>query len=418
MRSESEPNGVLVIGAGIVGICTALALRQRNLAVTLIDRDDPAAATSFGNAGVISPWACVPQSMPGMMRNVPRWLLDPSGPLHIRARYLPRLAPWLIDFLRAGRPARLPAIADAMLTVNRPALDMYRQLLAGTGEEGLVRDSVYLHVSRKAASGGPLPLAWRMREERGVPVRRLSGDEAREIEPELSPAIRAAMLISDQGRTVNPGRLGQVLARKSAEAGVRIERVPVTAITPKPGGGYLVRTGDGTREALIVVLTAGVWSARLLAPLGVRVRLEAERGYHLIFSDPGITLNTSVMDSDNVFVASSMEMGVRAAGTAEFAGIDAPPDYRRAHIFARHARSLFPNLQTAETIPWMGRRPSTPDSVPCIGEVPGYPGLFCGFGHGHLGLTGAPMTGRMIAALAVGERLNVDMQPYGLDRFA
>ena len=407
---------VVVIGAGIVGTCSALMLCERGRRVTLIDRDEPSAATSFGNAGVISPWACVPQSMPGMLAKVPRWLLDPDGPLHIRARYLPTLLPWLLKFLKAGRPARVASIADAMLTVNRPGLELYRQLLDGTGETGLVLDSCYLHVSRLPAVDGGL--AWRLRSERGVPVRELTGDEAREIEPELSPAIRSARMISDQGRTVNPGRLGQVLARKAAAAGVRIERTAVNAIRPLPDGGYLLETADGQRQAPVVVVTAGVWSRRLLAPLGIRVPLEAERGYHLVFTDPGITLSNSVMDADNMFVASSMEAGVRAAGTAEFAGIDAPPDYRRARVFARHCRSLFPGLRTDETAEWMGRRPATPDSLPCIGEVPGYPGLFCGFGHGHLGLTGAPMTGRMIAALVVGERLNIDMAPYRLDRFA
>ena len=411
-----KESDVLVIGAGIVGTCTALMLCDRGRTVTLVDRDEPSAATSFGNAGVISPWACVPQSMPGMLARVPRWLLDPDGPLHIRARYLPTLLPWLVRFLRAGRPERVASIADAMFTVNRPSLELYRQLLDGTGEHGLVRDSNYLHVSRlPPAAGG---LAWRLREERGVPFRELSGDEARDIEPELSPEIRSARLISNQGRTVNPGRLGEVLARKAAAAGVRIERTAVHAIRPQSGGGYLLETGDGERRAPVAVVTAGVWSERLLAPLGIRVPLEAERGYHLVFTDPGITLENSVMDADNMFVTSSMEAGVRAAGTAEFAGIDAPPDYRRARIFARHSRSLFPRLQTGETTEWMGRRPATPDSLPCIGEVPGYPGLFCGFGHGHLGLTGAPMTGRMIAALVVGERLNIDMTPYRLDRFA
>ena len=147
------------------------------------------------------------------------------------------------------------------------------------------------------------------------------------------------------------------------------------------------------------------------------VALEAERGYHLVFKDPGVNLTHSVLDSDNKFVSSSMEMGMRSAGTAEFAGIDAPPDYRRARVFEKHAKSLFPTLNTGSIEEWMGRRPSTPDSVPYIGEVPGFPRLFYGFGHGHLGLTGAPMTARMVSALVSNEPLNIDMKPYRLDRF-
>jgi D-amino-acid dehydrogenase len=415
--TEDHSKGAIVIGAGIVGICTALALHEKGFTVTVLDRVGPAEATSHGNAGVVSPWSCVPQSMPGLWKSVPKWLLDPEGPLNVRWAYLPRMLPWLGKFLGAGAEARLPAIADAMLAVNRPSLDMYHQLLAGTGEEALVKDCYYLHVSRTTEGANTNSLAWRLRRERDVPFEALSGDEVREIEPELSPDIKAAVLIRQQGRTVNPGRLGKVLAAKAEALGVTFQLTDVAGIIPLEGGGYRVETKDGSHDAGTVVLAAGVWSARLLEPLGVKVSLEAERGYHLIFKDPGVTLTNSIMDADNKFVTSSMEMGVRSAGTAEFAGIDAAPNYQRAKVFAKHTKSLLPNLNTEPTEEWMGRRPSPPDSVPYIGEVPGYPRLFHGFGHGHLGLTGAPMTGRMVAALASGEPPNVDMKPYRIDRF-
>ena len=415
--SEDQSKDAIVIGAGIVGICAALALREKGFDVTVLDRVGPAEATSHGNAGVVSPWSCVPQSMPGLWKSVPKWLLDPEGPLNVRWGYLPTMMPWLGKFLSAGALERLQAIADAMLAVNRPNLDLYHQYLAGTGEENLVTDCNYLHVSRTAQGADPNSLAWRLRRERDVPFEAISGDEAREIEPELSPDIKAAVVIRQQGRTVNPGRLGKVLAAKAEAMGVTFPLTEVKAIAPREGGGYRVDTNDGPREAGTVVLAAGVWSARLLEPLGVKVSLEAERGYHLIFKDPGVSLTHSIMDADNKFVTSLMEMGVRSAGTAEFAGIDAAPNYNRAKVFIKHTKSLLPNLNIGETVEWMGRRPSPPDSVPYIGEVPGYPRLFHGFGHGHLGLTGAPMTGRMIAALASGEPLNIDMTPYRIDRF-
>lgn len=415
--SEDQSRDAIVIGAGIIGVCAALALRDKGFSVTVLDRVGPAEATSHGNAGVVSPWSCVPQSMPGLWKNVPKWLLDPEGPLTVRWGYLPRMVPWLAGFLAAGAEKRLPAIADAMLAVNRPNLDMYHQYLTGTGEEDLVKDCCYLHVSRTDKGANTNDLAWRLRRDRGVPFEQLSGDEAREMEPELSPDIKAAVVIRQQGRTVNPGRLGKVLAAKAEAMGVAFPLTEVKGITPREGGGYRVETSEGPREAGTVVIAAGAWSARLLAPLGVKVALEAERGYHLIFKDPGVTLTHSIMDADNKFVTSSMEMGVRSAGTAEFAGIDAAPNYQRAKVFAKHTKSLLPNLNVDETVEWMGRRPSPPDSVPYIGEVPGYPRLFHGFGHGHLGLTGAPMTGRMIAALASDEPLNLDMTPYRIDRF-
>jgi D-amino-acid dehydrogenase len=414
---DTEAKDAIVIGAGIVGICAALALQDKGFAVTVIDRDGPAEATSYGNAGVISPWSCVPQSMPGLWKKVPKWLLDPEGPLSIRWSYAPRMLPWLLEFLRAGAAHRLPAIADAMLAVNRSSVELYRQLLADTGEDTLVRDCLYLHLYRDPNGADPDALPWRLRRDRGVPIEVLRGGEIQELEPEISPAFKSAVAIKQQGRTVNPGRLGKVLAAKAEARGARFPRGRVTRIAGRDSHGYRVETDQGSHGASKVILAAGAWSKRLLSDLGVRLPLEAERGYHLVFTDPGLTLSHSLMDADHKFVTSSMEMGVRSAGTAEFAGLDAAPDYRRARVFERHTKALLPNLNTDACEEWMGPRPSAPDSIPYIGPVPGHPDLFAGFGHGHLGLTGAPMTARMLAGLAAGEPLNMDMSPYRLDRF-
>ena len=288
---ETEARDAIVIGAGIVGICATLALQDKGFDVTVIDREGPAEATSYGNAGVISPWSCVPQSMPGLWKQVPKWLLDPEGPLSIRWSYAPRMLPWLIEFLRAGTPSRLPAIADAMLAVNRSSVELYRQLLADTGEDALVRDCLYLHLYRDPKGADPDALPWRLRRERGVPLEVLKGGEIQELEPEVSSAFQSAVAIRQQGRTVNPGRLGKVLAAKAEARGARFLRARVTRIAGRDGPGYRVETDEGSHEANKVVLAAGAWSKRLLADLGVRLPLEAERGYHLVFTDPGLTLS-------------------------------------------------------------------------------------------------------------------------------
>ena len=415
---DTDARKVTVVGAGIVGICTALALQERDFEVSIIDRDAPAEGASYGNAGVISPWSCVPQSLPGLWKNVPKWLLDPKGPLSVRWTYGPRVFPWLVKFMKAGSLQRLPAIADAMLAVNAPSIELYRQLLADSGEGDLVKDCLYLHVYRDAGGADPGALPWRLRSERGVPLEFLKSGEVQELEPEISPAFKSAVVIKQQGRTINPGRLGKVLAALAERRGARFLRGRVERIVPDANGGYRIDTDQGSHTSKTVVLAAGAWSVRLLSGLGVRVPLEAERGYHLMFTDPGLSLSHSVLDGDHMFVTSSMEMGVRSAGTAEFAGLDAAPDYRRARVFKAHAKALLPNLNTESTEEWMGTRPSSPDSVPFIGPLPGHPGIFCGFGHGHLGLTGAPMTGRMLAALVSNEPLNVDMTPYRLNRFS
>ncbi len=414
---DSQAKDVTIIGAGAVGIASALSLLELGETVELIDRDEPASGASHGNAGVVSPWTCVPQSMPGVWRNVPKWLMDPEGPLNVRLSYLPQFIPWAIRFIRAGHPDRLPTIADAMLALNRPSVDLYRHHLDGTGAQHLLSDSYYLHVYRNADAIDLNQLAWRMRSERGVPLEVVREKELWDLEPALSHEYQGAVVIRDQARALDPGGIWKVLADKARGMGAVFHKREVKALTPQSDSGWRIETDQGPMTARKVVVAAGAWSARLLKPLGHKVPLEAERGYHLVFTSPGVTVNNSIMETEAKFVASSMAAGVRCAGTAEFAGIDAPPDYRRAQIFKAHARRLFPDINTDEVTQWMGRRPSFPDSLPCIGEVPGQPNLFVAFGHSHYGFGMAPATGRIIAGVVHGTPPNVDLAPYSIGRF-
>jgi len=414
---QADGKSVVVLGAGIVGIFTALSLLERGFKVTLVDRDGPAEGASHGNAGVISPWSVVPQAMPGIWKNAPRWLIDPEGPLSIRWPYAPRLIPWMRRFFQVGTEQQLPSTADAMFALNRPNVDLYRYHLKGTGKEHLVVDSVYLHVFRDPSDVDPNGMGWRLRAERGVPFEVLNAGELHEMEPALSPDYKAAFLIKDQARATDPGGVGKALAEKALSLGAVFVRATVERIIPQEGGGYRLDCGSRQIEAPRLVLTAGAWSARLLATLGVKVPLEAERGYHLILQNPGINVNYSVMDVKRYFVASLMDAGVRLAGTAEFGGLDAEPNYERARMLKALAQSLFPAINAEDTVEWSGIRPSFPDSLPCIGEVPGHKGLIAAFGHSHYGFGMAPNTGRLAAMVVNEETPNVPMEPYSVDRF-
>ena len=417
MTATTAVEGALVVGAGIVGICCALSLLEKGEQVTLIDRDAPGQGASYGNAGVISPWSNVPQSLPGVWKSIPKWLLDPEGPVAIRPGYLLKALPWAIRFLRAGTPEKIVAVSDAMATLARPSVDLYRHHLNGTGHEDLVRDSWYLNVYRRAEDASLNRADWRLRARQDTPVEVISGERLREIEPALSPEFKAAIVIRDQARAIAPGRIGEVLAEKVRSMGGKVLRGKVHRLRPE-GEGWIADTDLGELTAPKVVLAAGAWSARLLEPLGLSLPLEAERGYHLVFKNPGVALNNSVLDVERKFVTSSMESGIRSAGTAEFAGLDAPPNYRRARIFKGLTKRMLPDLNTDDVEEWMGVRPSFPDSLPCIGELPGLPGLFAAFGHSHYGLMMAPATGRIVADLVTATPGNVDLAPYRAERFA
>lgn len=409
---------VTIIGAGAIGIASALSILETGLSVELIDRDEPASGASHGNAGVVSPWNCVPQSMPGLWKSVPKWLMDSEGPLVVRWQHLPKFLPWALKFIRVGQPERIAKVADAMSALTRSNVESYRRHLSGTGKEDLICDSYYVHVFRDLDKIDLNQLGWRLRADRGAPLEVVRDEALWELEPALSHDYRGAVLVKQQARALDPGAIGKALAKKAQLMGAVIHRRTVQSIAPLGNGRWRVVTDEGEMTAKCLVIAAGAWSARLLSPLGVRVPLEAERGYHLVLRDPGVTLNNSIMDTEHKFVASSMRAGVRCAGTAEFAGLDAPPDYRRAQVFKKLASRLFPDINTADTVEWMGARPSLPDSLPCIGPIPGFENLYGAFGHCHHGFGMAPATGRLVANLVRGVEPNIDLSPYSIERFA
>ena len=414
--SNDQPD-VTIIGAGIIGICSALSLTERGLSARLIDRAGPAEATSNGNAGVISPWSCVPQSLPGTWRTLPKALLDPLGPLRIDWRYLPAFLPWAFRFLKAGRPDKVEKIAAAMDVLNRPNVELYRRHLAGTGVEHLLKDSYYLQVHRRPLAIDPDDFACRLRAEHGTPFEIIDGDQLREIEPALSPDYRSAMVIRDQARALSPGDLGKALADKAETLGADFLRRDVQAITPDDDGRWLIETQGKTLTTSKLLIAAGPWSTRLLAPLGIKLPLAYERGYHLECRNPGVELKHSIMDLEKKFVTSAMASGIRSAGTAEFADLDAPPDFRRAEMLKPLTRAMLPGIATEDCQSWMGTRPSFPDSLPCIGPIKGHPNLYAAFGHSHYGLGMAPKTGEIIADLLAARPPNLDLAPYRPDRF-
>jgi len=412
----SRQSSVIVIGSGIVGACAALDLQRRGLRVTLVDRLDPGEACSFGNAGILAAQAVVPLAMPGIHRQVPRMLTDPEGPLVIRQKGLRRTVPWVWQFLKSARKDQIPARADAMKALYGTTLELHEQLAREAEVPELIVPSNYLYVYRRASAVDvERDLAWRLRRDRGGRIDVFDGDAIREIEPDLATIYERAVRLGPIGRTTNPYRLTRAYADLFRRKGGEFKKAEVRAVAPD-STSVAIETSDGRLEAGHLVITAGSWSMRLLEPLGIRFPLIAERGYHMTFADPGVTLNHAVSDPDRHISVSSMEVGLRLAGTEELGDPDDAPSWRRAEVLRKFAAEMFPRANLSRGSRWMGPRPGTPDGVPAIGPVPGYPNIIVGFGHGHLGLTGAPMTGRIIGALVAGERLNMDLAPYRIER--
>ncbi|WP_138471472.1 FAD-binding oxidoreductase [Poseidonocella sp. HB161398] len=407
----------VIIGAGVVGICTALSLIERGRKVRLIDRDAPGQATSYGNAGVISPFSITPHSSPGLWKALPGMLADPRKPLRVRPGFWPRMAPWGLRFLANGTEAKFRESAAAMRALCAPSIELYRRYLEAAGQGGLIADSYYIHAFRNPDKASLDALGFKVRAEHGAELELVGSQGLQAVEPAVSKDFKAAILIKGQGRALSPGRIGSVLAERVAALGGIVERAEVTGLS-REGGTWTVTTSAGAHEAESVVMAAGAWSRALLAPLGLRLPLMAERGYHIEISDPGVTLNNSFTDVEATVVASSMEGGMRVAGTAEFGDIDAAPDPAREAVFRKLARGICPDVAEGPAKVWMGRRPTLPDSLPALGGLPGQPGLYAAFGHSHHGLMMAPKTGEVVAELVTGGDPGIDMAPYAPLRFS
>ena len=408
----------IVVGAGIVGVCTGLELQKRGWTVTIIDRQAPGEGASFGNAGILAAQAVVPVAMPGLLQKVPRMLLDSESPLTVRLGSLRHTLPWLMHFMRAANATKASQSADAMKVLNATSYELHEALAREAGVPELVKPSRYLYVHRNPRQlNVDTGLAWKLRRERGSEIEVIEGKALRDAEPELSPEYTKGVLLGPMGFTLNPFRLTQAYAALFAKRGGEILRADVTALQPD-GAKVGVETSAGRREAETVIVAAGAWSLKLVKPLGLKLPLIAERGYHMTFANPGITLNHVISEVELQFAVTPMETGLRVAGTEELGLADDTPDWRRAEVLKRQARRMFPNANLATSTRWMGPRPGTPDSLPAIGPLPGHPNILIAAGHGHLGLTGGPNTGRIIAAMASNERLNIPLEPYAPNRFA
>ncbi|MFE1598959.1 NAD(P)/FAD-dependent oxidoreductase [Methylobacterium sp. ID0610] len=413
----STETTAIVLGAGVVGLSTALYLRRAGRDVTVIDPLPPGGGASFGNAGMISADTASPIAIPGMLRQVPGWLRDRKGPLVVSPSYFPAALPWLLRWIREGRMDRVLAISDALRALHKDSFACWQDLVGPRLFGDLVRRSGQIQVWDGDGESRGAAVERLIRERHGIEAQVLGADDLQQMLPGIARSVRRALLVPGNGYTVSPARLVGALAERLREEGGTIVAERAMTLVPREGGGFMVWTNVANRTADHVVVAGGAWSKALLDPLGVRVPLETERGYHAMLPSPSIEPRYTISYKSRGFGVTPMEGGLRAAGTVEFAGLDAPPDETRAKLLAEHARALFPGLTHGEPRLWMGFRPSFPDTLPVLGPVPSRPGLHLAFGHGHYGMTAGPPSGRLVAALVARRPAPIDPAPYSVSRF-
>jgi len=414
---EAGAARIVVIGAGLVGLTAAHALADEGYAVTVIDREGPAAGASRGNAGWLAHTDIDPIASPGMLAQVPRFLLDPLGPLAIRARYLLPILPWLARLILASRPSQLTRSIEALVSLNRLAMPAWERLSRqlGTGHFIHRRGALFAYDDARLLARARLQFA--RQRGFGIDVVELDRAELRQMEPALAETILGAGYFPDAAHVSDPRLVTEALFNAARLRGIGFIKAEVTAVARGPG--VLVQaTGHNPILADRCVIAAGAWSRNLAHALGDTIPLETERGYNVSFPEAGHGLARPVSFGGHGFVATPLSTGLRIGGAVELGGLTLPPNHARTRALHQKAQRLLRDVPAFETgTVWMGHRPSLPDSLPVIGFCRAGKEVVYAFGHGHYGLTQSAATGRIVADLIAGRTPPVDLAPFSPQRF-
>jgi len=415
--SASQTPDTLIIGAGIVGICAAAYLAEAGRNVTVVDRTGICEETSSGNAAALAFSDVLPLAHKGMLRHLPKWLMDPLGPLAIPPAYLPRLAPWLWRFWRAGAPDRYEAALAAQAALMQLAEAEWLALMERSGTRGMLHEEGSLELYESEAEFAASLPGWAARQRFGIAFSHIAGNDLASLQPGLAPRFVKGTFVPGWKTVSNPKDLGKAIWAYAQSRGAHFVQATVRTVSAGDHG-VTAQTSDGRQlNARTLLIAAGAWSHLLARQLGDRIPLETERGYNTTLPKSAFDLKRQLIFSGHGFVVTPLADGVRVGGAVELAGLERPPNYARSKAMLAKAGQFLPGLDTAGGREWMGFRPSLPDSVPVIGGSARHPNVHFAFGHGHLGLTQAAATARLIRDRLLGQAQPIDMKPFSPQRF-
>jgi D-amino-acid dehydrogenase len=416
IMADPKQADIVVVGAGIIGVACALQLARQGRRVVVLDPQAPGMGASYGNAGHLATEQVFPIADLSILKRLPAMLLDPMGPLRLDWTYLPRALPWFIRLLLNLRPARYQRTVAGLRALNEGSLGAWQRLLQSIGQAPLLREDGSLLVYERAESRAALDAVQQRLRQQGVAVDFWSGDAVRKAAPQLSDAIQGGLFFPATGHFLDPYTVVGELVNAAKAEGVQFLQQRVLDGRVE-GSGVSLTTDQGVLTAQQVLIACGAHSAKLTAALtGKQVPLDTERGYHLMLPHEQQRLPFAVTSWERKFIMTPMTGGLRLAGTVEFAGLDRPANMQRAWQLHRLSKGLFQHdLSDSEATPWMGFRPSLPDSLPIIDRVCEGKVLLA-FGHQHLGLTQAAVTAERVGQLAAGERVP-QLHLYRLERF-
>ena len=410
---------VIVLGAGIVGVCCALELLSKGMRVTLVDRQAPGMETSMGNAGVLARSSLMPFNHPGLWSQLPRLLKNDTVQFRYRAPYLAKNLGWASRFLLNARPSVFNETVRALDGLIRLSAPEHLKLLEAAGARHRLRDTGWIFLYRSEAAWNSGALARNTYAQYQVPTQTLDPAELARLEPALSPIFHRALWIQGSYSVDDPHAVVTAYADLFQQAGGTFKRLTASAIR-RDGQGWTVQ-GAQASESLSadqLVVALGPWSQALLKTTGITLPMAFERGYHMHYRGrDGASVTRPVYDTGGGYVLSPMARGLRLTTGVELDACDAAPRTTQLDLAEARAREAFPLGERVDPAAWLGRRPTLPDSRPMIGQAPRHPGLWLALGHQHIGFSTAPGTAKILGELMCDKVDASRHHPFRPERF-
>ena len=406
---------IAVVGAGIVGICSAYYLKKSGFNVTLLDREDPGTMTSFGHACSFADYANVPVNYPGLIWDIPKMLLRKDGPLAVDFFYILKNLPWALSFLKNCNKEKVDEIASSLTNLLKHSQLSYDEIFKDVDVQEYISHEENLYLFDTKKSFEDYEYANIIRKNNRVNVRNLNKDEVKELEPNIADVYYAGQVFTGSRHTTNPLAISTKIFATFLELGGNYIKQNVKALNQKENS---IELSLDNKKIIFdkIIISAGAWSNQIANMLGDKFPLDTERGYHILFETNEKLINRPVAWSESGFYLIQIHNGIRAAGTVEIAGLKKSPNKKRIEMIERQSRKVLPQLGKVKST-WMGRRPTLPDSLPIIGKSQQNSNVIYAFGHQHIGWTLGAVTGKIIDSLSRDQIPNIDISAYSPTRF-
>lgn len=408
---------IIVIGAGIVGVSTAIWLQRSGFKVTIIDQKGPATGASHGNAGILAASSIIPVPNPSLIKKLPFYLLSKDSPVFFKMSYLPKMFPFLISYLSKSNLREVNKYAERMTPLIFDTVCQHKSLAKGTGAEKFISYQDYCFGYETEKNFLNDKKVWKLRQKHGLPFEVVNGNEFSNFDPFYKDLFDVIVKCKNHGKINDPGLYVKTLCDHFLSQGGELIISKVNDISSKNLNDVIVKIESDSLIANKIIVATGAWSKKILKKFKIKMPLESERGYHVEYVEPNFYPKVPMMLTSKKFVITPMDGRIRVAGLVEFAGLKTLKRKPPLNLLKNKIKDLFPNLKCKEKIEWLGHRPALVDSLPMLGYLDKNKQILVAFGHQHLGLTAGAKTGRIVSDLIIGNDIKLKISNYRPNRF-